>query len=92
MGKLSTVEKGSSSTVWEHLEELVHMKVREFIQALLEDEITEQLGRGKSERRTVLDSPPVYRNGRGKGRNLTSGCGGDHHRVPSLGEGSGGTF
>jgi len=51
------------------------VKVREFIQALLEDEVTELLRRGKSERRDALDTPPAYRNGYGKGRKLTLGCG-----------------
>jgi transposase-like protein len=75
MGKLTTAHKRSSSEVWDYLEELVRMKVREFIQTLLEDEVTELLRRGKSERRDTLDSPPVYRNGHGKGRKLTLGCG-----------------
>jgi transposase-like protein len=51
------------------------MKVREFIQTLLEAEMTELLGRRKSERRTAVDSPPAYRNGYGKARRLTLGCG-----------------
>ena len=75
MGKLITVHRQPSGVVWDYLEELVCMKVREFIQALLEDEITELLGRSKSERRKALDSPPAYRNGYGKGRKLTLGCG-----------------
>jgi putative transposase len=75
MGKLTTAHKVSSSEVWDYLEELVRMKVREFIQTLLEDEVTELLRRGKSERRDALDSAPVYRNGYGKGRRLTLGCG-----------------
>jgi len=75
MGKITTAHKVSSSEVWDYLEELVRMKVREFIQTLLEDEVTELLRRGKSERRDALDSPPVYRNGYGKGRKLTLGCG-----------------
>ena len=75
MGKLTTGHMESSSEVWEYLEGLVRVKVREFIQALLEDEVTELLGRGKSERREVVDGPPVYRNGYGKRRRLTLGCG-----------------
>nr|WP_207799151.1 transposase [Candidatus Cryosericum odellii] len=75
MGKLTTAHKVSSSEVWDYLEDLVRMKVREFIQTLLEDEVTELLRRGKSERRGALDSRPVYRNGYGKGRKLTLGCG-----------------
>ncbi len=75
MEKLTTTRKESSSEVWDYLEELVRMKVREFIQTLLEDEVTELLRHGKSERRKALDSPPVYRNGHGKKRKLTLGCG-----------------
>ena len=75
MGKLTTAPGDSSSIVWEHLEDLVRVQVREFIQALLEDEVTEFLGRGKSERRKVLDGSPAYRNGHGKARRLTLGCG-----------------
>ncbi len=75
MEKLTIADGKSSNIVWDHLEELVRMKVREFIQALLEEEITELLGRSKSERRKALDSPQAYRNGYGKGRKLTLGCG-----------------
>jgi len=39
MGKLTTAGMESSSLVWDNLEELVRLKVREFIQALLEDEV-----------------------------------------------------
>jgi transposase-like protein len=75
MGKLTTAQEQSSSIIWDYLEELVRMKVREFIQTLLEEEVTELLGRRKSERRKPLDSPLAYRNGYGKGRKLTLGCG-----------------
>ncbi|MDO8715702.1 MAG: IS256 family transposase [Dehalococcoidales bacterium] len=75
MRKQTTGKPESSSAVWDYLEDLVRVKVREFIQSLLEDEITEFLGRGKSKRRAALDAPPAYRNGYGKRRNLTLGCG-----------------
>jgi transposase-like protein len=75
MGKQTTESRDLSSIIWNNLEEMVRMKVREFIQSLLEAEITELLGRDKSERRKVLDSSPAYRNGYGKGRKLTLGCG-----------------
>jgi putative transposase len=74
MEKLTTVKGESSRQVWDSLEEMVREQVRGFIQTLLEDEVTELLGRGKSERRGVLDGP-VYRNGYGNGRKLTLGCG-----------------
>ena len=75
MGKQTTIKRGASRVVWNNLEEWVRIKVQEFIQALLEEEITKLLGRKKSERRRAVDSHPAYRNGYGKGRRLTLGCG-----------------
>jgi len=49
--------------------------MQEFIQALLEEEVTMFLGRAKSERHQKVDNYPGYRNGYGKRRNLTLGCG-----------------
>jgi putative transposase len=75
MVKQTTQSNESSSLIWNNLEEMVRMKVREFIQSLLEAEIEDLLGRQKSERRKLVDNPPVYRNGYGKARNLTLGNG-----------------
>jgi len=75
MGKLITAQRQASSVIWDHLDDWVRMKVQEFIQAILEEEVTELLGRKKSERRKAIDSPSVYRNGYGKPRKLTLGCG-----------------
>jgi len=75
MGKETTTGSQPSIIVWDNLEEWVRRKVQEFIQSLLEEEITELLGRQKSERRQAVDSLPVYRNGHGKARHLTLGCG-----------------
>jgi putative transposase len=75
MGKQTTNGNQPSIVVWDNLEEWVRRKVQEFIQSLLEEEVTELLGREKSERRQAVDSLPVYRNGHGKGRRLTLGCG-----------------
>jgi len=75
MGKQTITGKQASRIVWDNLEEWVRKKVQEFIQSLLEEEIAELLGRHKSERRQVVDSLPVYRNGYGKPRRLTLGCG-----------------
>jgi transposase-like protein len=75
MGKQTIIERGASRVVWNNLEGWVRIKVQEFIQALLEEEITKLLGRKKSERRRAVDSNPAYRNGYGKGRRLTLGCG-----------------
>jgi putative transposase len=75
MEKETTIGNQSSRVVWDNLEEWVRKKVQDFIQSLLEEEITELLGRQKSERRQAVDSPAVYRNGHGKARHLTLGCG-----------------
>jgi len=75
MRKQTTTGSGASRVVWDNLEEWVRGKVQEFIQYLLEEEVTELLSRQKSERRPAVDNPPVYRNGHGKPRRLTLGCG-----------------
>ncbi len=75
MVKQTTQGRESSSIIWDNLEEMVRMKVRDFIQNLLEAEIDDLLGRQKSERRQVADSEIAYRNGYGKERRLTLGCG-----------------
>jgi transposase-like protein len=75
MGKQTTTRSQASRIVWDNLEEWVRRKVQEFIQSLLEEEIAELLGRQKSERRKAVDGSPAYRNGYGKERKLTLGCG-----------------
>lgn len=47
----------ASRVVYGELEEYARGRVQEFIQGLLEEEVTEFLGRGKSERRTIRVSP-----------------------------------
>jgi len=71
----TTAEGRAQQATWDTLEEHVRKQVQGFIQALLEEEITELLGRGKSERRSAVDAPSGYRNGYGKPRRLTLGCG-----------------
>jgi transposase-like protein len=75
MDKLTTESRDTSSIVWENLEEWVRGKVQELIQTILEEEVTELVGRGKSERRQAMDAPAGYRNGYGKERKLTLSCG-----------------
>jgi putative transposase len=75
MGKQTITGNQASRVVWDNLEEWVRRKVQEFIQSLLEEEIAELLGRQKSERRKAVDGSPAYRNGYGKERKLTLGCG-----------------
>jgi putative transposase len=75
MAKLTTPEGDPSTITWEHLEEWVRGKVQELIQTILEEEVSELLGRRKSERRQAVDTPLAYRNGYGKERRLTLSCG-----------------
>ena len=42
------------------------------VQRILEEEVTELLGREKSERKTVVDPAPGYRNGYGKALRLVA--------------------
>ena len=46
----------SSRPMWETLEGMVREKAQEFIQQIMEEEVTELLGREKSERRSTVDS------------------------------------
>jgi transposase-like protein len=75
MGKQTTSGSQRSRVVWDDLEEWVRRKVQEFIQSLLEEEVTELLGRTKWERRKAVDGSGGHRNGYGKKRRLTLGCG-----------------
>jgi transposase-like protein len=70
MEEKSTVERFGSRTIWEGLEAMVRERIQEFVQVLLEEEVTALVGRRKSERRVCVDAPPVYRNGYGKPRKL----------------------
>src|SRR5499433_4518066 len=66
-----TTSEPQASRTWERLEEFARAHVQRFIQALLEEEVTELLGRTKSARRDAVDPAPGYRNGYGKPRHLT---------------------
>ena len=54
---------------------MVREKAQEFIQQIMEEEVTELLGREKSERRSTVDSAEGYRNGYGKPRRLAMSSG-----------------
>lgn len=70
MVEKSIEEPFGSRTVWEQLETMARERIQEFVQALLEEEVTALVGRRKSERREAVDAPVVYRNGHGKTRQL----------------------
>lgn len=57
------------------MEGFVREKAQELIQQILEQEVTELLGRAKSERKAAVDGPEGYRNGHGKPRHLVTSIG-----------------
>jgi transposase-like protein len=66
MGKGITKTVQPSRATYEVLEEMVRLKVQEYIQDILEEEVESFLGRKKSERLTMVDGTPGYWNGHGK--------------------------
>lgn len=69
-------EKGAGSSVaFEEMESWLRAQMQELIQRVLEEEVTEFLGRERSQRRADVDGPLGYRNGHGKPRRLTLSSG-----------------
>lgn len=56
---------------WSALEESARLRIQDWLQDLLEEEITDLLGREKSERRPPIDGAAGYRNGYGKPRRVS---------------------
>lgn len=75
MGNKNTERKDASRVCWSELEGWVRGQVQGLIQDLLEEEVTELIGRQRHERRTGIDESSVYRNGYGKPRHLTLSSG-----------------
>jgi len=75
MGMIDGKGRVEARPQWRMLESWVRGKVQGFVQELLEAEVTELLGRNKSERIAAVDSAVGYRNGRGKPRKLTMSSG-----------------
>lgn len=74
MEKQSTEPRQASSVTWENLDTWVRGQAQGFIQQVLEEEVSEFLGRQKSQRRRPL-AERGYRNGYGKPRRVTLSCG-----------------
>jgi transposase-like protein len=68
MKKSITGTSSQSRATYEALEGIVRMKVQDFIQDIIEEEVTTFLGREKSERITGIDKSKAYRNGYGNPR------------------------
>ena len=82
MSKESIESRSESRPEWEHLEEWVRGQVQRLIQDLLEQEVTEFLGRARSVRRADSDSDTGYRNEYAPPRKLTLSSGTIHLRRP----------
>ena len=75
MSKKNIDRSVESRVCFEQLEEWVREQIQFYVQELLEDEVTQLLGRRKNERRREVDASGGYRNGYGKERRLTMSCG-----------------
>lgn len=71
----NTERVDTSSPTWETLGAWIRGKLQVWIQLVLDEELTELLGRQKSERRAVVDAGPGYRNGHGKPRRVSTPVG-----------------
>jgi transposase-like protein len=71
MGNYTTEEAVESRLNWQRLEEFARMEVQKFLQRILEEEVTERLGRGRSQRKSSVDCSEGYRNGLGAPRKLS---------------------
>ncbi|HEY7558660.1 MAG TPA: transposase [Candidatus Binatia bacterium] len=74
----------SKRIFYEELEEYARGKIREHLQDLLEQEVTEWLGREKSERKGNAMEQSGYRNGYGKPRRFTTRLGTMEVRRPRV--------
>ena len=84
MQKETTAQNRPSRVGWEDVEQWVRQQVQGLVQDVLEQEVTEFLGRAKSARRGSLEEDVGYRNGYGKPRSLTLGAGTIHVRRPRV--------
>lgn len=60
-----------SLPTWDILDDWARSRVQDFVQIILEEEVTELLGRHRHQRKPEIDADPGYRNGYGKPRRLT---------------------
>lgn len=70
MQQQTTTDQLPSSVCFDSLEVHIRQVAQKWVQRILEEEVTEHLGRLKSQRRSQVDAEPGYRNGYGKPRQL----------------------
>jgi len=78
------VGREAKGILYEELEAYARGKIREHLQDLLEQEVTEWLGREKGERRINRSEQPGYRNGYGKPRRFAMSVGTMEIRRPRV--------
>ena len=81
--KDSTIVRVEQPLSFETLESTIRGQVQEWMQSILDEEVTQFLGRMKSERRKAVDDAG-YRNGYGEPRNLTTSIGTIEVRRPRV--------
>lgn len=69
--KNNTAEQEVKKVIYENIEEWVREKVQNYLQEILEEEVTEFLGRKKHERKVDEEKVVGYRNGYGKERKFS---------------------
>ena len=84
MKEKHTDENESKEILYEQLEAYARGKIRKHLQDLLEEEVTEWLGRGKGERKQNVLEQAGYRNGYGKPRRFTMSIGTVEIRRPRV--------
>ncbi len=75
MGKDTSYGSSLSMPTWETLDGWLREEIEVRIQCIIEEEVTQFLGRGWYERKRAVDASPGYRNGYGKLRRLSTSCG-----------------
>lgn len=75
MKEQNTEARTESRPEWETLESFARERIQHWLQKLLEEEVTDLLGREKSVRRSLVDARAGYRNGYGKLRRVTLSSG-----------------
>jgi len=84
MHKDSTIISIKQPVSFETVENAVRGHIQGWLQDILDEEVTEFLGRAKSERKKEIDPSPGYRNGHGKPRKLTLSSGTIELRRPRV--------
>ena len=84
MSNETTDHNIESRPEWDHMEDWVRGQVQGMVQYMLEEEVTEFLGRLKSARRSDADNDSGYRNGYAPARKLTLSSGTIRVRRPRV--------